>query len=102
MDDVANRRVFLINPEDLLWRPSNTMKIPNADFLERTRNENLGASLWRLPPMSANTLHRHPRMEEFYFVLEGTGRMRIDDQNHNGAQAWRGARRPKAPKAGIQ
>jgi len=56
------------------------MKIPNADFLERTGSELLGARLWRLPPKSANTLHRHPKMEEFYFVIEGTGRIRIDDQ----------------------
>ena len=67
----------LIRPEDLTWRPSNLMQIPNADFLERTGSENLGARLWRLPPGSANTLHRHIRQEEFYFVLEGTGRMRI-------------------------
>jgi hypothetical protein len=54
---------FLIKPDDLFWRPSNLMKIPNADFLERTRSEILGARLWRLPPGSANTLHRHPKME---------------------------------------
>ncbi|MEO6846759.1 MAG: cupin domain-containing protein [Chthoniobacterales bacterium] len=71
---------FLIKPEDLSWRPSNMMQIPNADFLERTKSENMGARLWRLPPMSANTLHRHPRMEEFYFVLEGTGRIRVGDE----------------------
>jgi len=62
----------LIKPEDLFWRPSNMMKIPNADYLERTGSENLGARLWRLPPQSANTLHKHIRAEEFYFVLEGT------------------------------
>jgi hypothetical protein len=33
------------------------MRIPNADYLERTG--------------SANTLHQHIRAEEFYFVLEG-------------------------------
>jgi mannose-6-phosphate isomerase-like protein (cupin superfamily) len=71
---------FVIKPEDLSWRPSNMMKIPNADFLERTKSEILGARLWRLPPKSANTLHRHPKMEEFYFVVEGVGRMRIADQ----------------------
>lgn len=71
---------FLIKPDDLSWRPSNLMKIPNADFLERTKSENLGARLWRLPPKSANTLHRHIKMEEFYFVLEGTGRIRVGDQ----------------------
>src|SRR6188768_355073 len=71
---------FLIKPEDLHWRPSNLMKIPNADFLERTKSENLGARLWRLPPKSANTLHKHIRAEEFYFVLEGVGRMRVGEE----------------------
>ncbi len=55
----------LITPDDLHWRPSNLMKIPNADFLERTGSENLSARLWRLPPKSANTLHKHIRQEEF-------------------------------------
>ena len=67
----------LITPNDLSWRPSNLMCIPNADYLERTGSEILGARLWRIPPMSANTLHKHVRAEEFYFVLEGTGRMRV-------------------------
>lgn len=70
----------LITPDDLHWRPSNLMCIPNADYLERTGSENLGARLWRLPPRSANTLHKHIRAEEFYFVLEGVGRMRVGDQ----------------------
>jgi mannose-6-phosphate isomerase-like protein (cupin superfamily) len=56
------------------------MRIPNADYLERTASENMGARLWRLPPGSANTLHRHVRAEEFYFVLEGTGRVRVGDE----------------------
>src|SRR5213595_1598593 len=70
----------LITPEDLYWRPSNLMKIPNADYLERTGSENMGARLWRLPSKSANTLHKHIRAEEFYFVLEGTGRMRVGNE----------------------
>jgi mannose-6-phosphate isomerase-like protein (cupin superfamily) len=70
----------LITPDDLHWRPSNLMKIPNADFLERTGSENMGARLWRMPPWSANTLHKHIRAEEFYFVLEGTGRLRIGEE----------------------
>jgi len=71
---------FLITPDDLYWRPSNLMKIPNADFLERTGSENLSARLWRLPSKSASTLHKHIRQEEFYFVLKGVGRMRVGDQ----------------------
>ncbi|PTX92845.1 cupin domain-containing protein [Spartobacteria bacterium LR76] len=70
----------LITPEDLSWRPSNLMKIPNADFLERTGSEKMGARLWRMPPKSANTVHKHIRAEEFYFVLEGTGRLRIGNE----------------------
>jgi mannose-6-phosphate isomerase-like protein (cupin superfamily) len=70
---------FLIKPEDLHWRPANLMKIPNADFLERTKSELLGARLWRFPPSSASTLHKHIRAEEFYFVVEGLGRMRVGD-----------------------
>src|SRR5213594_4654378 len=70
----------LIKPEVLHWRPSNLMRIPNADYLERTGSENLSARLWRLPPKSASTLHKHIRQEEFYFVLEGVGRMRVGDE----------------------
>lgn len=71
---------FLVKPEDLYWRLSNLMKIPNADFLERTKSETLGARLWRYAPKTAGTLHKHVRAEEFYFVLEGTGRMRVGEQ----------------------
>lgn len=76
----THKGYHLISPDDVSWRPSNLMKIPNADYLERTGSENLGARLWRLPPQSANTLHRHIRSEEFYFVLEGTGRLRVADE----------------------
>lgn len=76
----ATSGYHLITPDDLHWRPSNLMKIPNADFLERTGSEKMGARLWRMPPMSANTLHKHIRSEEFYFVLEGTGRIRVDGE----------------------
>jgi mannose-6-phosphate isomerase-like protein (cupin superfamily) len=71
---------LLFKPENPDWRSSNLMRIPNADYLERTGSENPAARLWRLPPRSASTLHKHIRQEEFYFVLEGTGRMRVGDE----------------------
>ncbi len=70
----------LIQPKDLAWQTSRMMQIPNADFLERTGSENLSARLWRYPAKSAGTLHKHIRQEEFYFVLEGTGRLRVGDE----------------------
>jgi uncharacterized RmlC-like cupin family protein len=94
----------LIKPEDLFWRPSNLMKIPNADFLERTGSENLGARLWRLPPQSANTLHKHVRAEEFYFVLGGVERLRVGDETltvpkHSGGLIWKATITPWPPGA---
>ena len=71
-----------ISAESLRWRKSNLMKIPNADLLEQTGSEMMGARLWRFPPRSANTLHRHLTSEEFFFVLEGTGRIRVDGKTH--------------------
>ena len=38
---------FLLKPDDLHWRLSNLMKIPNADFLERAGSGNIGDRLWR-------------------------------------------------------
>lgn len=68
-----------LKPEDQFWRLSNLMKIPNTDLLEHTKSENIGARLWRYPPGSAGTWHRHVKAEEYYFVLEGTGRIRIGE-----------------------
>ena len=46
------------------------MKIPNADFLERTGSENLSARLWRLPP-GARARCTSTSGRGFYFVIEG-------------------------------
>jgi len=65
-------------PEAQQWRESKMMKIPNADLLrDLGGSDRLGGRLWRLPPYSANTWHKHVDSWEFYFLLEGTGRMRI-------------------------
>jgi len=71
---------FLMKPEDLTRKTANPMKIPYVDYLEHTKSELIGARLWRFPPKSANTLHKHIKAEEFYFVLEGVGRIRVGDE----------------------
>lgn len=68
---------FLANPSADSWKVANPMRIPFADLLEHSQSEILGARLWRFPPKSANTHHKHVKAEEFYFVLEGVGRMRV-------------------------
>src|SRR5262245_14148651 len=65
-------------PQDQKWRASNIMKIPNTNLLEQLGGSApMGGRLWRLPPFSANTWHKHVDQWELYFVLEGTGRMRV-------------------------
>lgn len=73
----SNETYTVLLPEKAFWRPSNIMSIPNTNLGEQLGASKLGARLWRLPPYSANTWHKHVEQEELYFVLEGTGRMRV-------------------------
>jgi uncharacterized cupin superfamily protein len=65
---------------DAFWRPSNQMGVLNTDLGKQLEAGELGARLWRLKPGQASTRHRHPRQEELYVLLEGTGRMRVEDE----------------------
>jgi uncharacterized cupin superfamily protein len=64
---------------DAHWRPSNQMKVENTDLGRQLGAETLGARLWRLAPGQASTRHRHTKTAELYVLLEGTGRLRVDD-----------------------
>ncbi len=64
---------------DAHWRPSNQMRVDNTDLARQLGAGTLGARLWRLRPGQASTRHRHRAQAEMYVVLEGTGRMRVDD-----------------------
>lgn len=71
-------------PDAQQWRESNIMKIPNTNLLADLGNsEKMGGRLWRLPPFSANTWHKHVDSWEFYFLLAGIGRMRVGDHTIN-------------------
>jgi quercetin dioxygenase-like cupin family protein len=65
---------------DAFWRPSNQMGIQNTDIGRQLDATELGLRLWRLAPGQASTRHRHVDQQELYVVLEGTGRVRVDDQ----------------------
>ena len=55
------------------------MGVLNTDLASQLGAETLGARLWRLEPGQASTRHRHRRTTELYLVLEGTGRLRVED-----------------------
>jgi quercetin dioxygenase-like cupin family protein len=56
------------------------MKVENTDLAKQLEAETLGARLWRLRPGQASTRHRHEHEHELYVLLEGTGRVRVDDE----------------------
>ena len=64
---------------EAFWRPSNQMGIDNTDLAGQLGAQQLGARLWRLTPGQASTRHRHFDQEELYLLLEGSGRIRVDD-----------------------
>jgi uncharacterized cupin superfamily protein len=70
----------LLSSGDAFWRPSNQMKVENTDLAKQLQAETLGARLWRLAPGQASTKHRHFDMHELYVLLEGEGRVRVDDE----------------------
>lgn len=65
---------------DAFWRPSNQMGVLNTDLAKQLGADTLGARLWRLRPGQASTRHRHATQTELYVVLEGIGRIRIEDE----------------------
>jgi uncharacterized cupin superfamily protein len=56
------------------------MRVKNTDLAGQLGATTLGARLWRLGPREASTKHRHFGETELYVLLEGTGRMRVDDE----------------------
>lgn len=68
-----------LSASEAFWRPSNQMGIENTDLGGQLEAKQLGARLWRLKPGQASTRHRHFDQEELYLLLEGSGRIRVDD-----------------------
>jgi quercetin dioxygenase-like cupin family protein len=70
----------VLHADNAHWRRSNQMKVLNTDLAKQLEAASLGARLWRLEPGQASTKHRHRDEEELYLLLEGEGRMRVDEE----------------------
>jgi uncharacterized cupin superfamily protein len=70
----------LLRAAEAHWRPSNQMRVLNTDLGRQLDATSMGARMWRLAPGQASTKHRHDEQEELYVLLEGTGRVRVDDE----------------------
>ena len=69
----------VLHAADAYWRPSNQTRTLNTDLGGQLDAETLGARLWRLEPGQTITRHRHYVTAELYVVLEGTGRIRVEE-----------------------
>jgi uncharacterized cupin superfamily protein len=70
----------VLHAKDAFWRPSNQMGVLNTDLAKQLSADTFGARLWRLTPGQASTRHRHLAQHELYVVLEGTGRIRVEEK----------------------
>ena len=70
----------VLHAADAFWRPSNQMKVENTDLAKQLEATTVGARFWRLRPGEASTKHRHFDMHELYVLIEGEGRMRVDEE----------------------
>jgi uncharacterized cupin superfamily protein len=70
----------VLDASQAFWRPSNQMGVLNTDLAKQLSASTFGARLWRLMPGQASTRHRHRVQHELYFVLAGTGRIRVDKE----------------------
>ena len=70
----------VLHAADAHWRPSNQTRVLNTDLAKQLGAETLAARFWRLEPGQTITKHRHREITELYVVVEGTGRMRIEDE----------------------
>ena len=52
----------------------------NVNLVELLGCEKLHPRVWYLSPGDEMSYHRHEEQEEFYYVLSGPGRMRIDGE----------------------
>jgi mannose-6-phosphate isomerase-like protein (cupin superfamily) len=72
--DVVN----LANVEPFTTKDGSEIRELLASRNSVIRNQSLAEA--RLPPGASTTPHFHPRTEEIYYIVEGTGRMQIADE----------------------
>ncbi|MGA7396205.1 MAG: cupin domain-containing protein [Solirubrobacterales bacterium] len=71
----------VLRSTDSYWRRSNQMGVLNTDLSKQLgASDTMGARLWRIEPGQASTNHRHRVSVEIYLLLEGLGKIRIDDE----------------------
>lgn len=57
------------------------MSVLNTDLGKQLDCDRFGARFWLLMPGQSSTKHRHATQQELYVVIEGTGRIRVENDS---------------------
>ncbi|MFW6385157.1 MAG: cupin domain-containing protein [Halodesulfurarchaeum sp.] len=72
-----------LKPSSVELKPSKGSGTLHVDLVDELDGTNMRPKLWYLDPGDAMSFHRQTEQEEIYFVVEGPGRMRIEDEYHD-------------------
>jgi quercetin dioxygenase-like cupin family protein len=70
----------VLRASEAFWRPSNQTGVDNTDLAKQLEASTVAARLWRVRPGQFIARHRHREIAEMYVLLEGTGRLRVEDE----------------------
>ena len=73
-------RYSSVRVDDVDRRPSKSSGTMHVDLVEQLGCTEMRPKVWYLSPGDAMSYHRQTEQEEFYYVLRGPGRMKIDDE----------------------
>jgi mannose-6-phosphate isomerase-like protein (cupin superfamily) len=70
----------MIRVDDVDPEPSAASGTMHVDLVAELGCTEMRPKVWYLSPGDAMSYHRQTEQEEFYYVLQGPGRMKIDDE----------------------
>ena len=70
----------MVQVNDVDPKPSASSGTDHVDLVEQLGCTEMRPKVWYLSPGDAMSYHRQTEQEEFYYVLEGPGRMKIDGE----------------------
>jgi quercetin dioxygenase-like cupin family protein len=68
----------VLRADEQVWRATNPLGVVDANLTGQLGVDAMTVRLWRLAPGQAIPRHRHRFQTELYLLLEGTGKIRVD------------------------
>lgn len=70
----------IANPDNIETEPSEISGTPNVNLADILGCTEMRPRVWYLDPGDGMSYHRQDEQEEFYYVLDGPGRIRLGDE----------------------